>query len=102
MLKKIILLIFITLLTVNAQSNLKVVRLDACSEAWLAADRQKALDILSTREAEGDHQVITLYNLGYLYFLQGNYDKAIMYFHIGSKIMHQIRSYWFRCQTGLE
>ncbi len=80
MLKKIILLIFITLLTVNAQSNLKVVRLDACSEAWLAADRQKALDILSTREAEGNHQVITLYNLGYLYFLQGNYDKAIMYF----------------------
>ncbi len=80
MLKKILLLIFITLLTVNAQSNLKVVRLDACSEAWLAADRQKAFDILSARDAEGDHQVMTLYNLGYLYFLQGNYDKAIMYF----------------------
>jgi tetratricopeptide (TPR) repeat protein len=80
MLKKIILLIFIILLTANAQSNLKVVRLDACSEAWLAADRQKALDILSTREAEGDHEIITRYNIGYLYFLQGNYDKAIMYF----------------------
>jgi len=76
---KILLILFITCLTTLAQNNQKVVRLSAEKEAWLEGDQKTVLDILLQKEATGNLDIATLYNIGYLYLLQGNYSRALLY-----------------------
>ena len=76
-----IMLILLVLTTIIlAQSKQKVVRLSAEIEAWLDGDRQKTLELLLAGEKSGNHEITTLYNIGYLYFLQGDFTKALSYF----------------------
>ncbi|MEE9117616.1 MAG: tetratricopeptide repeat protein, partial [Calditrichia bacterium] len=74
----LILLVLTTIIL--AQSKQKVVRLSAEIEAWLEGDRQKALELLLVKEKSGNPEITTLYNIGYLYFLQGDFTKALSYF----------------------
>jgi tetratricopeptide (TPR) repeat protein len=76
----ILLLVSVLILAANAQNSLKVVRLSQEREAWLAGNRQKALDLLLAQEAKGDLELSTLYNIGYLYFLKGDHNRAMTYF----------------------
>ena len=78
--KNILYFLFLLMVTVRAQSDLKVVRLAEYKEAWLAGDRQKALEMLLAEEKSGNLEIATLYNIGYLYFLHGEYNKALVYF----------------------
>ncbi len=77
--KSFILYLFLSLSVLSAQSNLKVVRLSEVREAWLAGDHEKTLKILQQQEAAGNLDAISMYNIGYLYFLKDNYNKALMY-----------------------
>lgn len=72
-------ILFLLTITVSAQTNRKIVRLSDEKEAWLAGDRQKALELLLEKEKSGDLDISTLYNIGYLYFLLGNQSQAILY-----------------------
>ena len=76
---KIFLLVLISSLVAIAQNNQKVVRLSAEREAWLEGDKKGALDILLRKEAAGNLEIETLYNIGYLYLLQENYSRALLY-----------------------
>lgn len=78
--KKTILFLLVLVTTVCAQSEQKVVRLSAETEAWLEGDRQKTLELLLAREKSGNPEITTLYNIGYLYLLQGDFTKALSYF----------------------
>jgi tetratricopeptide (TPR) repeat protein len=78
--KKIIFFIILLLIPVFAQNKQKVVRLSDDIEAWLDADTTKAMKILLQKEAAGNLDITTLYNIGYLYFLQDNFSKALLYF----------------------
>ena len=77
--KSFILCLFFSLSVVSAQGNLKVVRLSEVREAWLAGDHEKTLKILQQQEAAGNLDAISMYNIGYLYFLKDNFNKALMY-----------------------
>lgn len=78
--KYIFLVLFIFFLTpLSAQEEPKEVRLDAMREAWLAADTNATILAL---ESGRDHKLaehVRLFNLGYLYYLQGNNVKALDY-----------------------
>jgi Tfp pilus assembly protein PilF len=77
---RISILLFILGLTyLYAENKLEVVRLDNASEAWLAGDRDKSLEILLKNESSGDLSPATMYNIGYLYFLKGDLSKALLY-----------------------
>ena len=78
--KKTILFILILLTVLSAQSNQKVVRFNEETEAWLNGDRQKTLDLLLKKEKSGEPDITTRYNIGYLYFLTGDFNKALAYF----------------------
>jgi len=76
---KILILLLLSLTALFAESNLKVVRFDQATEAWLAGDRTKTLDLLLKKETSGDLTAQTLYNIGYLYLLKGDFSKALLY-----------------------
>ncbi|TFH00866.1 MAG: tetratricopeptide repeat protein, partial [Calditrichales bacterium] len=78
--KCIVLFLHIFFVVICANAQQQVVRLSAEREAWLAGDRQSALDLLLKQEAAGDQNTTTLYNIGYLYSLKGDYTKALTYF----------------------
>jgi tetratricopeptide (TPR) repeat protein len=63
-----------------AQINQNVVRLDEISEKWLEGNREETLDLLLAKEKAGDTELVTIYNIGYLYFLKGDINKALSYF----------------------
>jgi len=89
--KKAILLILLVLTTtIVAQSKQKVVRLNADTEAWLQGDRQKTLDLLLRFEKSGKTDITTFYNIGYLYFLEGEFNTALRYFQ---KVIDEDDSY---------
>ena len=67
------------MISISAQSAEKLVRLTEDKEAWLSGDHQKTLDILLAREKSGDLEINTLYNIGYLYFLQGQFSRSLLY-----------------------
>jgi len=75
-----ILVIFLIFESAIAQINQKVVRLDQISEQWLEGNREKTLELFLAKEKAGDTELVTLYNIGYLYFLKGNLNKALSYF----------------------
>lgn len=64
-----------------AQSNQKVVRLSHETEAWLDGNRQSTLDSYLEKEKSGDFELVTLYNIGYIYYLMGEYNTALAYFN---------------------
>jgi len=64
-----------------AQSNQKVVRFDPETEIWLKGNKAKTLELLLAKEKSGNSEVTTLYNIGYLYLLQGDLNKALSYFN---------------------
>ena len=76
---KILILLLLSLTTLFAESKLEVVRFDQATEAWLAGNRDKALDLLLKKESAGDLASATLYNIGYLYLLKGDFSKALLY-----------------------
>ena len=78
--KKSILFLIVLTTTLSAQSNQKVVRLNADIEAWLEGNREKTLELLLQKEEEGNPDVTTLYNIGYLYFLSEDFNTALRYF----------------------
>jgi tetratricopeptide (TPR) repeat protein len=76
-----IMLIFLVLTsTIFAQSKQKVVRLNEETEAWLEGNRQKTLELLLRKEKAGKADISTLYNIGYLYFLEEEFNSALRYF----------------------
>jgi tetratricopeptide (TPR) repeat protein len=76
---KILILLLLSLTTLFAESKLEVVRFDQATEAWLAGDRDKTLELLLKKESAGDLTSATLYNIGYLYLLKGDFSKALLY-----------------------
>ena len=78
--KNTLLLILILMTVLSAQSNQKVVRFNEETEAWLNGDRQKALDLLLKKEISGEPDITARYNIGYLYYLAGDFNNALAYF----------------------
>jgi len=75
----ILFLLFLTT-TIFAQSEQKVVRLSLETETWLDGNLQKTLELLLAKEKSGNREISTLYNIGYIYFLEGDFTKALPYF----------------------
>jgi Tfp pilus assembly protein PilF len=75
-----ILVISLIFKTAIAQINQKVVRLDEITEKWLEGNREKSLEMFLSKEKAGETEVVTLYNIGYLYFLKGDLNRALSYF----------------------
>ena len=76
----IILVLFIVHPVIYAQSNQKVVRLNSETENWLEGNHNKTLALFLSKEKSGNSDIHTIYNIGYLYFLQGDMNKALTYF----------------------
>ncbi len=75
-----ILVISLIFETAIAQINQKVVRLDEISERWLEGNREKTLKLFLAKEKAGATELVTLYNIGYLYYLKGDLNTALSYF----------------------
>jgi tetratricopeptide (TPR) repeat protein len=75
-----IFLLFFVSESVFAQSNQKVVRFEKETEIWLDGNKTKTLELLLAKERSGNSDVTTLYNIGYVYLLQGDLNKALSYF----------------------
>jgi tetratricopeptide (TPR) repeat protein len=88
--KKTILIFLVLVTTICAQSNQKVVRLSSETEAWLDGNLQKTLKLLLAKEKSGNPDITTLYNIGYIYFLQEDFTKALPYFQ---KVLQNDDSY---------
>jgi len=88
--KKTVLFLLILVVALSAQSEQKVVRLDAETEAWLEGDLQKTLELLLRKERSGNPDISTLYNIGYLNFLAGDFNIALKYFQ---KVLEEDDSY---------
>ena len=88
--KKAIILLLILVTVLSAQSKQKVVRLNAETEAWLSGNHQKTLDLLLRIEKSGKANITTLYNIGYLYYLEEDFNTALGYFQ---KVIDEDDSY---------
>jgi Tfp pilus assembly protein PilF len=64
-----------------AQNNQKVVRLNTETEAWMDGNLEKTLELYLAKEKSGNSEITTLYNIGYLYLLQGDLNNALSYFN---------------------
>ncbi|MFC2088828.1 DUF3108 domain-containing protein [Calditrichota bacterium] len=76
-------LVFLLLFVIsfaNAQKNLKPVRLGQVTEAWLAGERESCISQLQKIYESDRTNLITVYNLGYLNYLQGNLSQALKLF----------------------
>ena len=71
-------LILLTLTGALSQDNqLEVVRFNAEQEAWLNKDIDKAIELLLPQAESNKADAVTLYNVGYMYYLRGNNSKAL-------------------------
>jgi tetratricopeptide (TPR) repeat protein len=77
----VIILLFLLSGIIYGQSKQKVVRLDSITELWLDGNSEKTLALFLAKEKSAKSDVTTLYNIGYLYMLQGDLSKALSYFH---------------------
>jgi len=73
-------------ISVFSQENLKPVRHDAITEAWLTRDRESCFNqLLKTYKAHPDSFILA-YNLGYLSYLNGQMSQALNYFQEAKKL----------------
>jgi tetratricopeptide (TPR) repeat protein len=72
-------LFFLTVLTsaLSQNKHFEVVRFSAEKEAWLNRNINRTIELLFPQAASDTTRVVTLYNLGYLYYLNGNNIQAL-------------------------
>ena len=63
-----------------SQENLRPVRLDTITEAWLSKDTESCFKQLLESYTSHPDSFILAYNLGYLSFLDGKLSQALSYF----------------------
>ena len=75
----ILFLLFNCALCMADSTDLKIVRLSEEKEAWLSRDLKKAIELLQPQADAAKATVVSLHNLGYLYYLKGQNGLALKY-----------------------
>ena len=78
---KVLSLILFLISQCIGQEKLQPVRLGHEREAWLDGDINNAISLLVSKTSILGENVVTLYNRGYLYYLNGNNTKALEFLH---------------------
>lgn len=80
MIKILLFLLLVSINFANAQKKLEPVRLDPITEAWLDGNRKECQSLLQKKYETNPNDFTTVYNLGYINYVQGTLSNALKLF----------------------